>query len=145
MKTLVPLFLYVSFVLLTYTSATAQRKGTEIKNSVNIHQIGNHNISTAEIFSAKSNTALFQIGSQNTSYQNIAAINNTGTIVQAGTNNSFFQINPKLARNQQTTVFQQGTNQNLLVLGGNGLSSNMKIAMKGAKQTIIVRNFKRQR
>ena len=88
---------------------------------------------------------MFQIGAQNTSYLNIAASEATGNIVQAGVNNSFFQINPNFTRNLHTLVFQQGYNQNLLVLGGNSLSDNMKIAMKGNNQTIVVRNFKRQR
>lgn len=144
MKTLVSLLCFVCFFLLMFTSVTAQQKETVLKNSVFVQQIGNHNKSTAEIFSEKSNTALFQIGSQNTSYQDIVAFKNTGTIVQAGTNNSFFHINPRLTRNQQTAVFQRGSNQNLLIVGGNGLSNNMKIAMKGTNQTIIIRNFKRQ-
>ena len=146
MKTLISLLVLDCFILLMFSSVTAQQQlSTDAKNSVFIQQIGSNNTSTAEIFSEQSTIALFQIGAQNTSYLTIAASKMEGAIVQTGINNAVFQINPGYTRNLNTVVYQQGYNQSLLLLGGNSLSDNMKIAMKGTSQTIVVRNFKRQR
>ena len=146
MKSLPFIIMFLCFGLLNCTSVLGQHQDKdEVRRSLFIQQVGNYNQFTAETFSETSNIAAFQIGTQNTSYLHLRAFDIQGTLLQTGNENSFIHINSSVSRNLQTTVVQQGYNQNLLLLGGNSLSNTMKIAMRGNSQTIVVRNLRPQR
>ncbi|NND61788.1 MAG: hypothetical protein HKN48_01200 [Flavobacteriaceae bacterium] len=113
-------------------------------NSIYIQQIGNKNSVFAQTRSIASNMTVLQTGNRNEVALDVDAAFIDESVIQLGSNNSFIDLNGKRSLLHRTGVIQRGRNQNLIMLGSNSISDKLKINMTGQKQTVIVRNIKRQ-
>jgi hypothetical protein len=113
-------------------------------NQVFVRQIGNYNTFEAELRSTYSNVSAFQFGNNNEAYLDLEAVGIDEQILQRGFNNVFYDIGSSAQLFHSGRVTQNGSNQQLYVLGSNSMSDRMKVNMRGNNQTVIIRNVKRQ-
>lgn len=127
-------------------SMYAQESGHKVSanNAVLIEQLGNHNQIISHTVSQKGTLGLFQQGHENQVHFRVAAPEIEGLVYQKGHGHSYVAMDKRNSPHQ-TRVLQHGQQQNLIMLGSNGLSANMTIRMQGRKQSVLVRNFKRKR
>lgn len=139
------------------SALTAQQKATlsqtvnnpvanrsSANNAVFIQQVGFNNNAISNTRSVASSVNLFQRGANNDISVNVSAGLVSENVFQTGFNNKFIDLNPSNNRTHQATVFQRGSNQNLIWMGSNSISEKLSINMQGnSGKTIIVRNFKR--
>ena len=131
--------LYTSQFLQSSTPQT-----NSVSNDVFVRQIGNSNTFEAELRSAYSNVSAFQFGNENEAYIDLEAVGIDEHILQRGFNNVFYDIGSSAQLFHSGRVIQNGSNQQLYVLGSNSMSDRMKVNMRGNNQTVIIRNVKRQ-
>ncbi|MCW5519265.1 hypothetical protein J1N09_05405 [Aureitalea sp. L0-47] len=130
-----------------YTSQFLQNstpQANSVSNDVFVRQIGNNNAFQAELRSAVSNVSAFQFGNNNEAYLDLEAVGIDEQILQRGFNNVFYDIGTSAQLFHSGRVVQNGSNQELYVIGSNSMSDRMKINMRGNNQTVIIRNVKRQ-
>lgn len=111
-------------------------------NVVRIQQIGNYNNVLSNTHSNSSDIAYTQIGNNNDVFNNASSNRIEENVVQIGDNHAFIDLNNVSSQFHSAKVYQYGSNQNLIWLGGeNSISDKMIVSMKGQSQTIIVRNL----
>ncbi len=113
-------------------------------NSIYIQQIGNNNSLVANTRTVAGRMNVLQAGNRNEVAVDVTSALLDENIIQWGRNNSFIDINGGASLLHRANVLQRGTNQNLIWLGSNSLSEKIRVNMSGQKQTVIIRNIKRQ-
>ncbi len=116
---------------------------TSVSNKIYIQQIGNNNSAISNTRSVYSNVNLFQRGSNNDIVLDVTSGLINENVFQNGNNHSFIDLSSKATLFHGATIYQSGSNQNLIWYGTNSISEKMRVTMKGKNQTIIIRNIKR--
>jgi len=110
-------------------------------NNVYIAQIGMDNKATVISSSEVSDIRVGQNGNNNQIHFQASASNIETSLLQNGDNHGVYYSNPFYIDNHKSQITQQGNNQNIEWYGGNTISEKMEVSMKGANQSIIVRNY----
>jgi hypothetical protein len=117
------------------------QQNTQRRVNTTVQQIGNSNNVQANIRAYTGRVGLNQFGNNNDINVNLAAGLIDEEVVQIGQNHSLFNNSTRATMYQNATVYQRGTNQNLIMQGNNNMSRNMVVNMRGRNQTVIIRNF----
>lgn len=129
--------------LSTQVAAQKAIPNTSVNNTIYIQQIGEENNVVANTSSFRSNINVLQRGTNNDVTLDISSGIIEENIFQRGTNNRFIDVSSKGTLLHSTAVFQNGRNQNLIMVGNNSISDKMIVNMKGKNQTVLIRNLKR--
>lgn len=109
--------------------------------SVFISQVGANNSIYSNTASSSGEINYLQQGNRNEIFVSLDAKRLEQTVVQNGNNNSMLNFNSATLDFHKGEIIQDGNNQNLTWYGGNSISENLKVTMKGEGQSVIVRNF----
>lgn len=112
-------------------------------NSVYVQQIGNNNIINSDVHSNYSAVNILQYGNKNNIDMGVKAEVINENVMQLGDHHTFIDDNLGGAALHNANVTQQGLNQTLLISGSNSMSENLVVNMRGANQTVLIRNIKR--
>lgn len=118
------------------------QQGTQRRVNTVVQQIGNSNNARANVLAYSGRVGLNQFGNNNDINVNLAAGLIDENVVQIGQNHSLINNSTRATLYQNATVYQRGTNQNLIMQGNNNMSRNMLVNMRGRNQTVIIRNFR---
>jgi len=121
----------------TYVNNIAQE---ERNNSAIINQIGDKNKIILKTQSNTSDVTILQQGDYNNALIKVKANSISETVLQIGNYHKLIDFSTSSSiHNLELT--QNGNRQNLIWHGGNSISEELIISMKGENQSIIVRNF----
>ncbi|MEM7086314.1 MAG: hypothetical protein AAF489_09040 [Bacteroidota bacterium] len=129
--------------LSTQVATPETAPSASVNNAIYIQQIGDENNVVANTRSFRSNINILQRGSNNEVGLDITSGVIEENVFQRGANNRFLDLSSKATISHSAAVFQNGTNQNLFMVGNNSISEKMIVNMRGKNQTVLIRNFKR--
>lgn len=112
-------------------------------NRVYVQQIGDNNIVNSDVHSNYSAVNILQFGNKNNVEMGVKADVINENVMQLGDRHTFIDDNLGGAALHNANVTQQGLNQTLLISGANSMSENLVVNMRGANQTVLIRNIKR--
>lgn len=135
---LVLVFIFVFCIAQGQTQQNTSAAGT---HAVLVEQVGYYNKVVSNTRATNSIFTMYQKGVSNNITLVNSHIDTRGWIAQYGYSNSVSAYGV----GNGPAVIQKGANQHLLTVGANSISERMGIIMKGNKQNVIVRNFKRKR
>lgn len=110
-------------------------------NDVFVQQIGLDNYVSLVSSARTSDVKLSQEGNENSIYLSVDAARYLASIRQIGNNNRHLEFARASSMSLESSVLQQGQNNNLIIHGRNNLSDKIEVNMSGNDQTVIIRNF----
>lgn len=129
-------------VLNSQNTPSNRLRNQEIRNRVNIQQVGIQNDIYTNTISQSSSINLFQFGGNNEIVLGVKARAIQENIIQTGFNNAVLDLSPSTTQLHRSQVVQSGTNQRLIWLGSNSISEKLMVRMQGRKQTVLIRSLR---
>ncbi len=114
---------------------------SEVNSQIYISQVGAYNTNQTSVSSPDYRINYTQSGYENEILIVDGAFGNSLKINQYGLRNTVSKFNLNTFAIINTSVIQQGENQDLTIFGENSISQAMKIRMTGENQSLTIRNF----